>query len=341
MKVVTDDEIRNRRLEKLRFWRRACADQAEKWTCYNSNDRDAPLIFFHGDTDMGGIYVRRLAAECEYPIAALAPPGLHSRDLHPSVEHLTTRAVSEILAFKPGGPFRIGGYCNGAVLAYECAHRLRELGHEIEIIIMIEPPSINTRPVFRAVQRLLAAALPPAEQRSLFIQQRFGDVMHVVWNIGRLLHLSPAQICNILVSIWRRWGVQRHRVSGGESAATASERQVRDIDAAFKRFHWRSVSTYLPRPTTIPVVALSTGFDGGGRRCGMYDGTQWVRMARNFRHIKLPGHHSTCLSTHVGELGAELKRVLHKLPYTQSIQHVQGADKSLASDALLSVSHRA
>ncbi len=309
-----DDDTRNRRLEKLRFWRRACADQSAKWKCYNSNDVDNPLIFFHGDTDMGGLYMRRLAAECGYPIAALAPRSIDEPDLRPSIEMLGKDMVEDILAFRPNGPYRIGGYCNGAVVAYECARLLQEKGHEVEIIVMIEPASLNTRPAFRAVQRMIAAMLPPPEGRSKKTQQRFGDVMHVVWNIGRLLHLSPGELLGLARYLGRRRLMWRSHLVEGEQQALEQERQVRETDAAFKTFHWRSVSTYLPAPTQTPLVTLSTGMDGGGRRCGMYDGAQWVRVATNFRHIRLRGHHATCLSTHVGELASDLKSVLHSLP---------------------------
>lgn len=313
MKKNNEDDVRSRRLEKLRFWRRACADQAQKWTCYNTNQPGSPLIFFHGDTDMGGLYVRRLAAECGFPIAALAPPSLHDKDIRPSVESMASLTMKEIIAFQASGPFRIGGYCNGAVLAYECAQRLQAQGHQVEIIVMIEPPSINTRAVFRAVQQVFASLLPPAEHRSLSTQQRFGDIMYVVWNVGRLLHMSPREIYDAAVFLWQRQVTQRERLGGRAGAPSEAERQVRDIDLAFKRFHWRSVSTYLPPRTTIPVVALSTGFDGGGRRCGMYDGTQWVRVAKRFRHVRLPGQHSTCLSIHVSELATELRSIFQEL----------------------------
>lgn len=309
-----DDDTRNRRLEKLRFWRRACADQGAKWKCYNDNGADIPLIFFHGDTDMGGLYVRRLAAECGYPIAALAPRSIEEPGLRPCVEALGKDMVEDILAFRPSGPYRLGGYCNGAIIAYECARRLMERGHEVEVVVMIEPASLNTRPVFRAVQQLIAAMLPPPEARSLKTQQRFGDVMHVVWNIGRLLHLSPRELLGLVRYLGHRRMMWRGHLVAGEQEALDQERQVRETDAAFKTFHWRSVSTYLPLPTQIPIVALSTGMDGGGRRCGMYDGVQWARVAANFRHIRLRGHHATCLSTHVGELASDLKSILRGLP---------------------------
>lgn len=310
----TDDDTRNRRLEKLRFWRRACADQSAKWKRYNGNDVDIPLIFLHGDTDMGGLYMRRLAAECGYPIAALAPKNIDEPGLRPCIETLGKDMAEDILAFQPSGPYRLGGYCNGAVIAYECARLLKERGHQVDVVIMIEPASLNTRPFFRAVQRLIAAKLPPAEERSLKAQQRFGDFMHIVWNIGRLLHLSPRELLGLVRYLGHRRTMWRGHLAEGEQAVLQQERQVRETDAAFKTFHWRSVSTYLPPPTPIPIVALSTGMDGGGRRCGMYDGAQWVRVATNFRHIRLRGHHATCLSTHVGELASDLKSILRGLP---------------------------
>jgi thioesterase domain-containing protein len=308
------DEIRNRRLEKLRFWRRACADESDVFKSYNMEASGNPLILFHGDFDMGGLYVRRLAMECNYPIVALAPQGLHDNNLRASVEWMARERLKDVLAVKPSGPYRLGGYCNGALVAYECARLLKEMGHEVEIIVMIEPSSLNAKPFYRRLYRLMTSVLIPEEKRSPVVQRRFGDLMYMAWDIGRVTHLSFGEIARLARYIVHRRATRRKRLVQQETEAAAAERRIQEKNAYLRAFYTAAIASYLPPPVETPVVVLSTGRDGGGRQCGLYDGTVWSRLASNFRHIQLPGHHSTCLSLHAGELASNLGSILRGPP---------------------------
>jgi thioesterase domain-containing protein len=304
----TKDDIRGRRLEKLRFWRRACAEESETLKLYNAEMAGNPLIFLHGDFEMGGFYVRRLAAECSYPIAALAPHGLEDQGLRPSIEWMAKERLKDILAFRPAGSYRLGGYCNGALVAYECARLLKEQGREVELLLMIEPPSLNARPYFRGLHGAIAATLTTIDKRSLAVQKSFGHVMNTFWNIGRTARLPPDDIVRLMHNLAAHHF--KHAAKTEDLAAT-EERRIRETNAALRSVYLAATASYLPPPTTTPIVVLSTGLDHGGRRCGLYDGTQWSRLASSFRHIQLSGHHLTCLSEHASELAANLARVLH------------------------------
>jgi malonyl CoA-acyl carrier protein transacylase len=45
-----------------------------------------------------------------------------------------------IESLQPEGPYDLGGYSLGGVLAYEVARRLQEMGHTVETLVMLEPP---------------------------------------------------------------------------------------------------------------------------------------------------------------------------------------------------------
>ncbi|MEZ2218295.1 thioesterase domain-containing protein [Rhizobium sp. RCC_161_2] len=311
----TKDDIRGRRLEKLRFWRKACAEESETLKLYNTEMAGNPLIFLHGDFEMGGFYVRRLAAECSYPIAAFAPHGLDDSGLRPSIEWMAKERLKDILAFCPAGPYRLSGYCNGALVAYECARLLKEQGREVELILMIEPPSLNTWPNYRRLHRAIAATLTTVEKRSLAVQKSFGHLMNTFWNIGRTVRLPPGDIVRLMRDL-----ATHHLKHAAKNADLAGieERRIRETNAALRSVYLAATASYLPPPTTTPIVVLSTGLDHGGRRCGLYDGTQWLHLASSFRHVQLSGHHLTCLSEHASELAANLTTVLHGPLYVSS-----------------------
>ena len=72
------------------------------------------------------------------------------------------RSVPRLLALHPGGAFRLGGYCNGGLLAWELAHQLTRAGREVELVVLIETISFNARRAIRAVKKVLEGVAPLA-----------------------------------------------------------------------------------------------------------------------------------------------------------------------------------
>ena len=62
-----------------------------------------------------------------------------------AVGDLAASQVSAMLAIQPDGPFYLGGYCLGATVAYEMACQLRQLGHEIGMLAIVDQRSVNRR----------------------------------------------------------------------------------------------------------------------------------------------------------------------------------------------------
>ncbi|WP_242454417.1 type I polyketide synthase [Bailinhaonella thermotolerans] len=54
------------------------------------------------------------------------------------VKARAARYVPEILAAQPAGPYRLGGWSFGGVLAYEIAVQLTALGHHVELVAMLD-----------------------------------------------------------------------------------------------------------------------------------------------------------------------------------------------------------
>jgi thioesterase domain-containing protein/acyl carrier protein len=55
-----------------------------------------------------------------------------------NIELLAKHYVGEILQVQPQGPYLIGGNCQAALIAFQVARQLRELGHEITLLVMQE-----------------------------------------------------------------------------------------------------------------------------------------------------------------------------------------------------------
>jgi thioesterase domain-containing protein/acyl carrier protein len=60
---------------------------------------------------------------------------------HASVEEVAMDHLKEILAVQPEGPYYLGGYSFGGLLALEVAKRLRARGEEIAMLALFDPPA--------------------------------------------------------------------------------------------------------------------------------------------------------------------------------------------------------
>jgi thioesterase domain-containing protein len=51
---------------------------------------------------------------------------------------MASRLVDAIRRTQPQGPYRLGGYCFGGVLAFEIARQLRSLGSEVDLLAVVD-----------------------------------------------------------------------------------------------------------------------------------------------------------------------------------------------------------
>ncbi len=102
-----------------------------------------PLFWFHPTA-----LVRNLSAGLgnDQPLIAsvLTPEDIERVRPAPSMEAIAARHAAAILAVRPNGPFYLGGYCVGGVVAYAVANHLIAAGHSVELVILLD----SQNPVF-------------------------------------------------------------------------------------------------------------------------------------------------------------------------------------------------
>jgi len=84
------------------------------------------LYFFNGDLVGGHLCVRRMVELFgpDYPIISIDPHGLRGEPIPPSIEEMAADRLPLILKTQASGPFLLGGFCNGAMVAFEAARAL-------------------------------------------------------------------------------------------------------------------------------------------------------------------------------------------------------------------------
>ena len=65
----------------------------------------------------------------------------------PSIETLATRYIKAIRRVTPNGPYLLGGYCSGSMIAWEMAQQLQAAGQRVELVVLIDHalPTVTAR----------------------------------------------------------------------------------------------------------------------------------------------------------------------------------------------------
>jgi oxalate---CoA ligase len=219
-----------------------------------------PLYFFHGDFASGGLCMRRLVQLLGpgQPIIAIDPHGLYGEPTPPSIEAMAADRLPLILERHKDGPILLGGYCNGALVAFEAARLLTAVGREVELVAMVDPPTVSARPVMRTLLRLMTPFVSP---------HHLGEVYDQMARLERILRMPPGEL---LAKMHKK-----HR---------ADKQRLRQ-----QRWHPYTIAMaqYRPAPLDVPVIFYSAG----------HDGRAWRRLSSRLEVIEMPVGHDHCLSS--------------------------------------------
>jgi amino acid adenylation domain-containing protein len=135
----------------------------------------------------------------DQPFYALQTPD--DRPPAQSIEEMAARYLAEVRRVQPQGPYRLGGWSMGGLVAFEMARQLKAEGQEPELLALIDtlPPETATAPATdeelvasfaQDMARLLgfSVGISPEELRSLPEQEKLAHVVR----LGHTAGLLPA-----------------------------------------------------------------------------------------------------------------------------------------------------
>ncbi|HET6514241.1 MAG TPA: amino acid adenylation domain-containing protein, partial [Thermodesulfovibrionales bacterium] len=105
-----------------------------------------PFFWVHGQVS-DSLLPRYLDAD--QPLYGLLHQGLDGRIQLTTVREIAAHYLKEIRTVRPRGPYLLGGYCFGGMIALEMAQKLREEGEEVPLLFLLDPPR-NCFPVTAA-----------------------------------------------------------------------------------------------------------------------------------------------------------------------------------------------
>ncbi len=102
--------------------------------------RSGETLFLMPGLDNDPTELAALAAALTGPHDVVALAAIADPDQEPvaSLEAIAERMVAAVRGLCPAGPYRLGGYSFGGLLALETAQQLRADGHEVEALFLIE-----------------------------------------------------------------------------------------------------------------------------------------------------------------------------------------------------------
>jgi thioesterase domain-containing protein/acyl carrier protein len=255
-----------------------------------------PLFLFHGILTGGAFYALRLARQLgpRQPVHVVHPFTGVKAPVPSTIEAMVDEHIRVVRELQPRGPYRLVGYCNGGLVAYEIARRLRESGDTVELLALIAAapvmPLAGTGRFLRRIADLTGlsaelAAEPVARLRS------FVEALATLPPRQR-----PAFVTGKSVELARRAARRWARSASGRAAPG-----VMDL------YH-RIVMRYFAAPYPGPIVLLWPEREPWGSAAAAADA--WRCLVPSMSLHVVPGDHLAVVHQHLDELTAKLARYL-------------------------------
>jgi aspartate racemase len=105
---------------------------------YQTEGSRPPFFSVHfGDKNM----LHHYPAALDQPWYGLYMSSIDGRRDPDSMEEMAADYIRHMQTIQREGPYFLGGYCFGAVLAFEIAQQLQRQGHEVEFLVLVAPSS--------------------------------------------------------------------------------------------------------------------------------------------------------------------------------------------------------
>ncbi|HEU5228614.1 MAG TPA: amino acid adenylation domain-containing protein, partial [Ktedonobacteraceae bacterium] len=124
----------------------------------NAGGTKRPFFFLHGDWQGQGLYCLQLSQTlgAAHPFYILETYRYDNLDVLPTFEEVAAAHLAAIRTIQPEGPYTLGGWCNGALFAYEIAQQLQAAGQNVDTLVLMDPGSASPSGRFlsKAIRRM-------------------------------------------------------------------------------------------------------------------------------------------------------------------------------------------
>ena len=254
-----------------------------------------PFFYLHVHWQGGAFYsfpLAQLLGE-DQPFYVLDPHKFEGLQQPPALEEMAQEYIRVMRAVQPEGPYLLGGFCGGCVIAFEIAQQLQRAGQEVALLVLIEPG-------------VTGRMWPVLEQYGPLYLKCMGN--SVRW-VGQLLRLGAAGSLHMFLSLRHLYRWLRYRGQAqGQGMVWRPSREVLHRDW-MGIFVW-ILSAYKPRPYPGRIVYFWAREEPPSRRAA------WDKMRTTAQEIvceMIAGTHDSCRNEDLPDLAAHLKSCLERV----------------------------
>ncbi len=225
------------------------------------------------------------------PVYGLQAKGLFgSESPHETFEEMARDYLAEVREIQPHGPYSLGGFSGGGLIAYEMAQQLEREGEEVALVILLDTP------------------LP--ENQDLSLVER----LSIKWQDFR--HYKGSFITNW---VKRRiaWELVKLRKRRLPQSVGTDQFHNSAIEMAFRRALVKyevkpnRATCLLLRPKLDVAYTLPSGRKLNSLRNLIWEDNGWTPFIEDFTIVEVPGNHdSMVLEPHVRVLSARMREAL-------------------------------
>ena len=223
--------------------------------------------------------------------------GLQARGLfgdvspHDSIVKAARDYIAEMRQVQPTGPYMVGGFSGGGITAYEIAHQLKAMGEEVSLVVMLDTPLPQRRPLSR-------------EDRMAIQMQELKS-----GGIGYVYRWAKNRVA---------WELQKRRSS---DATDADEGETQFHNAEIEAAFLKAVANYQVRPWQGRVALYRPPMVGKWQvapdrlvdkdRAYVMADNDWGQFVADLSVLEVPGDHdSMVLEPNVRVLAAHIRKAI-------------------------------
>ena len=247
-----------------------------------------PFVYFHGNYLGLGHSALTLAnlLGSDQPLSIVVPHGAGDEPVPSSIEAMAAERLPLIINSQPEGPYRLGGNCIGGIVAFEVARMLIASGREVEMVVMLDAPTINS---YRSVQLLLSTLRRARPLTGPFVERAMARTWFTCAKLQRFWNYKWSRR---KASIKWRWVAIKAKflgetVSDRVRSPIVEDRFGTEI-SSFTRLtdplttqYSAAMANYVPKPLAVRVIYFKVDFGIGA----------WRRISPDIEVINSPGTH--------------------------------------------------
>jgi thioesterase domain-containing protein len=267
-----------------------------------------PFFYLPGDVAERTFYCYPLAHSLgeDQPFYLLEPYNFDGLPVPPSFEEMAAAHLKRMRTIQPEGPYLLGGWCNGGLVAYEMARQLYTQGQTVDLLVLMD-------------------ADPPA---------KFERDYRLITTAGKLLRLNQKKRCEwflqfrqlrLSIHFWFRKKLLRGKTTK-QANYEQEQSEANDLSAQLNEVIVNNESSIRDWESIFDWMASAY------KPCSFYSGTltffwtheeparqvkwrKWLETKMEVKELEIhiiPGNHITSRTDHLSSLAKQLRLCLDK-----------------------------